>query len=218
MGFEGPGGVGTGEVLTANAPASLHGMAGGETFEAIAMGETVAGEGIVREVVGDADVAHFGMGESVEELTVHHGSAADAGADGEVQEGIDAARSSPDVFAESGCVDVGIEEDALDAGGFAEELDDWDALPGELGSGGDGAAAEVDGAEAADAEGVDFEALQERNGLGEGFVRSGGGEFFADEFVRAGTDAADEFGTAGFDARQFSHGICQNTEVNYVLP
>ena len=59
----------------------------------------------------DADVAEFGMSETVEELAAGHAAAADAGADRDVAERVDVLGGSPAVLAESGGVDVRVESD-----------------------------------------------------------------------------------------------------------
>ena len=72
---------------------------------------TRAGKGIFVAIVGDENVAHFRMNQTVQRRAVHHRAAADAGSDGDVQDVVETARRSPSRFGQRRRVDVGIEGD-----------------------------------------------------------------------------------------------------------
>src|SRR5258708_36428834 len=92
------------------------------------------------------------MNQAVEEAAAEHSSAADASADGQVEECIDVLGGAPAMFPEGGGIDVGIEKD-LRAGGLPDNGCERVVAPSEFGSSGDGSCGEVDGAKAADADG-----------------------------------------------------------------
>ena len=113
----------------------------------------------------DADVAHFGVDQAVEQAAAEHSSAADAGADGQVEECIDVLGGAPAMFTEGGGIHVGIEKD-LRAGGLPDNGCQRVVAPSEFGSSGDGSCSEVDGAEAADADGGDVTRIISARTLG----------------------------------------------------
>lgn len=211
-GFEFPGRVVGGEVGSVVAPAASHGSAGGEAFEAVAVEGADASEGIRGDVVRNADVAHFGVDEAVEEFTVDDGTTSDAGADGEVDAVGETAGGSPASLGESGGVNVGVETDG-DIEGPGESSGEVSELPASFGGGGDMApggrcGVEIDGAETANAEG--FERAgggKEFEATGYGFSGSGGGDDGGGEVVGAGACSADELGATGFDCSELFHGV-----------
>ena len=66
-------------------------------------------EGVGLPIVRQAHVTHLRMEQPVHQLATYHAAAADARADGKVEERIQSLRRAPTVFAERCAVDVSIE-------------------------------------------------------------------------------------------------------------
>ena len=100
-----------GQVFGRFPPARLHRRAAGETFQAVAVKRADAGEWIGREIVGQADVAHLGVHETVRQLSVEQPAAADSRSNRQVDEGVQPAAGAPALLGQRRGVDVGIEAD-----------------------------------------------------------------------------------------------------------
>jgi hypothetical protein len=83
-GFGFPGFVVRRKFAGGHAPAGGDGGATGEAFQTIAVPGTGTGEGGEGGRFGNADVTHLRVQQAVEGLAVNDGTAADAGADGNV--------------------------------------------------------------------------------------------------------------------------------------
>lgn len=83
VGFDFPSRVIGWEFLGGFSPAGFDGGAGGEALEAILVERAVTFKEILG-VAGDAHVAHLGVAHAVDEVSIDHDGAADAGSDGEV--------------------------------------------------------------------------------------------------------------------------------------
>ena len=89
------GGVVAGQFDCRRAPAGFHRRPACQTFQAIAVKRAPAGVGVAHRVVWNANVAHFGMKQPVQNTTVHNGAAADSGSHREVNGVGDALRRPP---------------------------------------------------------------------------------------------------------------------------
>src|SRR5207253_9973392 len=98
-----------GNLLCRAAPARADRVPRRESLEAVAVVRAGTVEGILRTVVRDAHVPELGVEEAVHQPAVGHSAPADAGADGDVAERLEAGRGAPAVLTESGGVDVGVE-------------------------------------------------------------------------------------------------------------
>ena len=110
----------------------------------------VAWVGVASEAA-DAHVADLRMHFAMDELAVDDGSAADAGADGDVDKVVGLLRGTPELLSDGGRVNVGIENGGAAERGF-KSLPDWEIAPGKFGRQcTDAAFGNVQGAEAGDA-------------------------------------------------------------------
>ena len=135
----------------------------------------------------------------MEQLTLHHGAAADSSADSKVHEIGEPACGTVTCFAEGCAVDVRVES-YRDAERLANPAGEIDIAPGEFGRRGDMAGAEVEGSERGDADGVRRVSAEELDGAADGLLGGSGGKLRGFEIVRAGADGADKLGSAGLDA------------------
>jgi len=78
---------------------------------------------------GDSDVAHLRMQQAVHQPAVDHSSSADAGADGQVNECVEAAGRAPPMFSEGGSVDVGVGRRSVERGGSSHGGDQVEIPP-----------------------------------------------------------------------------------------
>src|ERR1700685_3061215 len=90
------------------APTRLNGRSRGETLEAIAVERTVARKGIP-DIVRNAKMTHLGMDQSVNDAAAHQSTAADSGADGDVNGVLQSSCRAPTRFAQHRAVHIGVE-------------------------------------------------------------------------------------------------------------
>ena len=107
-GFEFPGGMIGRKLWRRSSPASLDGGARSEAFETILVVGATAGERILVRIMRNANMSHLGVEQSVDDLAVHYGSAADSGSYGEIEEVGNATARTPAGFACGRRIDVGI--------------------------------------------------------------------------------------------------------------
>ena len=103
--------LGVGQLLPRPAPALAQRGPRGEALEAVAVERAGAGEGIALAVVRDQHVADLGMEQAVDRPPVDEDPAADPGADGDVDEGVEPLGGAVAPLAHRGGVDVGVEGD-----------------------------------------------------------------------------------------------------------
>jgi len=171
------------------------------------------GEVRVERVAAGVYVAHFGVGNAVDRLAIHHQPAADAGADGEVG---DPARTPARrrVFCQCGGVHIGVEA-YRHAQRLAKPARNIAIGPAGLGGVGDEAplgraAVKLDRSEAADAERAHpAPPRQPFRRLGQGFGgRAGGDRVAGDDAVRRPADCEDELGAPCLDPGQHQAALC----------
>src|SRR5690606_25935782 len=82
-----------------------------QPFKAVPMEGAAAGEGVLRVVMREWNVAHFWMDETMQQFALHHSATAHTRPNGEVQKGGKPLRSAPAPFAQGRSVHVGIKLD-----------------------------------------------------------------------------------------------------------
>ena len=97
------------QVRARTPPALLDGRPGRQPFEAVAMERAPAWIGIARRVPRHGHVPHFRVHQPVQQPAPGHPAAADARADGQVYEGVQAPGRPPAVLAQGRAVHVGVE-------------------------------------------------------------------------------------------------------------
>ena len=155
---------------------------------------------------GDPHVAHLGMDEPVKPVAARERSAADAGPDRDVDDGVTAGARAPPPLTEHGAVDVGVDA-YRQVEPPTERARDVDAAPPGLGRVGDEAGGrrcwiEIQRPEAGDPEaGKGRVRLKEVNGAHEGLGRVGGGKTgIRTKVVGPRPDRADDLAPADFYA------------------
>ncbi len=199
-----PGRMANGEIRRGHAPTLLQRGPGGETFQAIPVVGAATAIRVATEVVGDGDVAHLRVDETVDHLPVHHGATADAAPDGQVDEVADIPGRPPAGFPEGGHVDVCVELDrnVQRATNRAREVE---PPPGELGRRGHvaergGRRIEVQGAERPDADRAGRDVPEEPDHVFERGLGLPGREGGDGDVVRRRTHGADELAATRLDA------------------
>ncbi len=109
LGLQRPGRVVRWQAVGRFAPPLLDGRSGGEAFQTVTVEGAAAGIGVARGIVGYSQVSHLGVDQAVHRAAVDQAATADAGADGEIDEGRQAGGRAPAPFGDGGGVDVGIE-------------------------------------------------------------------------------------------------------------
>ncbi len=178
-----------------------------EPLPAVTVEGAGAGEGVARDP-GHREVAHLGVDQPADHSAADHRAAADPGADGEVDVGVQALRRAPAALAEGRAVDVGV--DAHRHSGGRDRT--GDVHPGPAGFGGGGevaepgmARAQFEGTEGGDADrvqrtGLGGRLLEEGDGPGQGGARFAGREpDLGLDPVGGRADQADELGPARLD-------------------
>ena len=173
----------------------------------------------------------LGVEQTVQQLAIDENPATDSGANGDVNERIDALPCSPEVFSEHGGVHIRVPGDG-DVVAIMQLGHDVGELPAGLGRGGDVAVrlavfVEIDRAKGANANGGDGAVFR----LGHGqetvdarqrvFRRCRRNTNDVTHIVRAGADCADELGAAGLDSGnkgQFFAHDCGRTEAESRMP
>jgi len=89
----------------------LNGWPSRQPLQTVAVVRTEAGEGVGVPVVGNAHVAHLRVDQPMHQPAAQHTAAANAGADGEVEEGVKPLSCAPAMLAQRRAVDVGVEAD-----------------------------------------------------------------------------------------------------------
>ena len=163
-----------------------------------------------RPIVRQADVPHLGVDKAMQELPIHHDSSADAGADGQIDEGIQPLGRAPAPLPQRRAVHVGIKADrhAQHPGHRPGEVG---VGPARLGRGGDiavgwGLGIGVQRPKGGNANGrqratVGLLRLKKGDGPANGLGRGGGGETcFGLDVVPAGAHCAHKLGPPRFNA------------------
>ncbi len=111
MGFQLPRRMVGRQLIRRPPPALADGRAGSHALQAVAVERAAPLVGVGRPVVRQGDVAELRVHQAVQQLAVDQPAAADARADGQVDEGIQPLRRAPAPLAQAGDVDVGVEAD-----------------------------------------------------------------------------------------------------------
>ena len=86
------------KLLTFDAPAFFDGRTIGHPFQAIRVVRAVAGERVFFPIMIEAHMAHFRVYEAMQQAAIDHRSSANAGANGQVDEGIEPLCDPPFTF------------------------------------------------------------------------------------------------------------------------
>ena len=173
------------------------------------------------------EVTDLRVQQSVQQLAVNEHATADAGADGDVNERIDALSRAPEILAEHGGIHIRVKSDRDVVAGL-QHVHDIDILPAGLGRCGDVAVGfavriHIHRAKGADANGLEGTMLRFRDGkpatdLGERFVRRGGGDARdVSQIIRPSADGADEFRSAGLDGSDQRFGILAHQQRGWMF-
>ena len=215
------------QALGGLAPARLQGRAAGQPLQAVAVEGTHAREGIGRQVVRQAHVPHFGVHQTVQQRAAGHPTAADAGADGQIEEGIQVPGRPPAVLAQGRAVDVGLKADR-NIQRPPHRAGQIGVGPTRLGRGGNKAVGgrsrlQIDRPEGGDAHRCQPVPVrpQELDGALNRFAGRGRGELdLRLEVIRSRAHSTDEGRAARFDApehRVLSHLLVLPAQVYHIL-
>lgn len=210
--FQLPGGMGFRQLPGGKAPFFFHRGAGGHAFQAAAVIGTDALRQRIARQGTDPDVSDFRMQKAVDRLAVDDQTAADTGADGDIEAAFKAFGRTEDGFGQGRGVHIGIHGDG-DLQGLREFRDNGVIAPGQLGRCRDGAESrggwvQIQGAEAADAQGGNGMLPEKGDHFGHGFLRRFRREFGPFEeialFIQHGQN---HFCSAGFKRSVAFHDL-----------
>jgi len=178
-----------------------------EPFEAVAVKRAHAWKGIGR-VARDAHVTELRVHEPVQQAAARHAAAADPGADGGVDERVEAAGGAPAMLSERRRVHIRVEGDR-DAELPLDRPGDVGPCPAGLRRSRDPAAGKVDGPEQADSDRVDrLGSAEERDRAGDRLLRRRGRDRrLGAQVIGPGADRACPGRTSGLAPAERSHVV-----------